>query len=111
MGSCANGIATTTEIMVPCPWFEGAVTLLKEHPEIDVGVHLTLNAEWDKLKWRRLTHCPSLVDFSGYFYLSFNNYDCFPTELSLLNQGWKLNEVKTELQAHIELYEQDRLDL
>jgi predicted glycoside hydrolase/deacetylase ChbG (UPF0249 family) len=40
-----EGFATCGSIMVPCPWFQEAVDLAKESPGLDLGVHLTLNAE------------------------------------------------------------------
>ena len=55
-----DGIAKSVEIMVPTPSFEEAVEMLNAHPEYDVGVHLTLTSEWQNLKWRPLTHAPSL---------------------------------------------------
>jgi len=63
-----NGIGTSIEVLVPSPWFPEAVQMLKENPSIDVGIHLTLTSEWDNIKWRPLTDCPSLKDQDGYFY-------------------------------------------
>lgn len=40
----------------------------KENPGLEVGVHLTLTSEWDNVKWRPLTHAPSLVNPDGYFF-------------------------------------------
>lgn len=41
---CKEGIARTVEVMVPTPWYAEAVKMLKEHPGIDVGIHLTLTS-------------------------------------------------------------------
>src|SRR4051812_28107138 len=57
-----DGIVRAAEVIVPGPWFLDAVRLLKETPELDVGVHLTLTSEWDGCKWRPLTNARSLVD-------------------------------------------------
>jgi len=45
------------------------VAILKDHPEICAGIHLTLNAEWKNYRWDgcRKRKVPSLVDESGYF--------------------------------------------
>jgi chitin disaccharide deacetylase len=78
MGSCRaanlaiidsykNGIATSTELMVPCPWFLDAATMLKSNPDLDVGLHMVLNSEWLYYKWRPLTSGKTLVDGDGYF--------------------------------------------
>jgi hypothetical protein len=39
-------IPLSTSVMFACPWYQEAVEILREHPEVSVGVHLTLNAEW-----------------------------------------------------------------
>src|SRR4051812_9453309 len=63
-----EGIETSIEVLAPSPWFPEAVRLLAENRGVDVGVHLTLTSEWDNVKWRPLTTCPSLVDADGYFF-------------------------------------------
>lgn len=65
--SYREGIVRSVEVIVPGPWFLDAVRLLQENPELDVGVHLALTSEWERVKWRPLTHAPSLVDADGYF--------------------------------------------
>lgn len=69
----AFGLVSSAAIMVPCPWFAGAAALAAAHPNADFGVHLTLNAEWDGIRWGPVsTTDPSsgLVDPFGHF---FNN--------------------------------------
>src|SRR5687767_10982530 len=63
-----DGIETSIEVIVPSPWFPEAVKLLKQNPGVDVGVHLALTSEWENVKWRPLTNCPSLTDSNGFFY-------------------------------------------
>src|SRR5262245_47870094 len=65
-----EGIETSIEVIAPSPWFPEAARMLmeKENLGVDVGVHLALTAEWDNVKWRPLTHCPSLADADGFFY-------------------------------------------
>ena len=43
-----RGVLTTTNVIVPGPWFLEAARLLKENPGLDVGVHLALTSEWDE---------------------------------------------------------------
>lgn len=62
-----NGIETSIELMVVTPWFPEAAKMLRENTGIDVGLHLVITSEWDGIKWRPLTDCPSLTDDSGYF--------------------------------------------
>ncbi len=63
-----NGIEKSIEVLVPSPWFPEAVKLLKQNPGVDVGIHLDLTSEWENIKWRPLSDCPSLKDSAGYFF-------------------------------------------
>jgi predicted glycoside hydrolase/deacetylase ChbG (UPF0249 family) len=46
-----GGAATCGSVMVPCPGFAEAIALAAGRPELDLGVHLTLNAEYETLRW------------------------------------------------------------
>ena len=101
--ACTKGIARSVEVIVPGPWFLDAVRLLKEHPNIDVGVHLTLTSEWERLKWRPLTHAPSLVDADGYFRPMTKQRPDFPPGTGFVDAKPKRDEVERELRAQIDL--------
>ncbi len=58
------GIASSTTLMVPCPWAREAAVLAEE---LEVGVHLTLTAEYPGYRWRSLTNARSLHDKDGFF--------------------------------------------
>ena len=67
-----NGI-TSGSIMVPCPWFFEFAEYYKEHQDLDIGVHITLTAEWNDYKWDGVlpsSEIPSLLTEDGYFYAS-----------------------------------------
>lgn len=99
---CQEGIATSVEVMVPGPWFPDAVKILTAHPKLDVGVHLTLSSEWDTVKWRPLSDCPSLRDADGCFFpMIFPNKN-YPGQ-ALAENPWKLEDVEKEFRAQIEL--------
>ncbi|MEM7333982.1 MAG: polysaccharide deacetylase family protein, partial [Chloroflexota bacterium] len=82
-GMCESSVAayaelidtplTSAAVMVPCPWFPAAAKLIREkadHPNLDVGVHLTITSEWDLMRWGPLTHTAvsrTLLDEEGYF--------------------------------------------
>lgn len=84
-----SGLASSASLMVPCPWArEAASAYLGE----DVGVHLTLNAEWDLYRWGPVTHAPSLLDGDG----------GFPRTLEDAWDHADLDEVRRELRAQIE---------
>jgi predicted glycoside hydrolase/deacetylase ChbG (UPF0249 family) len=98
-----KGIARSVEIMVPCPWFMEAVKMLKEVPEYDVGIHLTMTSEWENIKWGPITDAPSLTDENGYFYPMYWSNDRFPPERTFRGNDWKIEEVEQELRAQIEM--------
>jgi chitin disaccharide deacetylase len=55
-----DGIVQQSSVMVPCPWFAEAAHLALSHA-LPVGMHQTLTAEWDYLRWRPLTAGPTLA--------------------------------------------------
>ena len=101
--ACKEGIARSIEVMVPCPWFPEAVKMLNENPSIDVGIHLVLTSEWEGIRWRPLTHVPSLVDKDGYFYPMIWGSNDSSAGNYLLKAGWKINDIEKEFRAQIEL--------
>ena len=91
-----TGLRFSASVMVPCPWFQDAAEALRGHPNVSVGIHLTLNSEWSHYRWGPVlgaSAVPSLVDENGYF---------FPTGAQLRDNGMKLGEVEAELRAQIE---------
>jgi predicted glycoside hydrolase/deacetylase ChbG (UPF0249 family) len=93
----------SVELMVPGPWFIEAARLLNENPGLDVGVHLVVTSEWNDIKWRPLTCCPSLVDKDGYFYPMIWPRPDFPAGTSLRDASWKIEEIEKEFRAQIEM--------
>lgn len=97
-----NGIETAIEVMVVTAWFPEAARLLRENPGIDVGLHLTITSEWENVKWRPLTDCPSLTDANGYFLPMMFPNPAYPG-MAVVENKWKLAEVEQEFRAQIEL--------
>jgi predicted glycoside hydrolase/deacetylase ChbG (UPF0249 family) len=64
------GICTSGSVMVPCPWFAGIAEIARRRPDLDLGVHLTLNAEFAPYRWRPLTGVSDdgLTDADGYMW-------------------------------------------
>jgi len=97
-----EGIETSVEVIVPSPWFPEAVKMLTENTNVDVGIHLALSSEWDNVKWRPLSDCPSLRDADGYFFpMIFPNKN-YPGR-SVVENKWKIEDVEKEFRAQIEL--------
>jgi predicted glycoside hydrolase/deacetylase ChbG (UPF0249 family) len=97
-----RGVLTTTNVIVPGPWFPEAARLLRENPSLDVGVHLALTSEWDNVKWRPLTHAPSIVDADGYFFPMVQPRPGFPPGTSIKEAAWKIDEIERELRAQLD---------
>jgi predicted glycoside hydrolase/deacetylase ChbG (UPF0249 family) len=99
-----EGIQSSIEVIAPTPWFPEAARLLMqpENSGTDVGVHLALTSEWDNVKWRPLTSCPSLVDADGYFFPMVRPNKNYPGR-SIVENKWKLEEIEREFRAQIEL--------
>jgi predicted glycoside hydrolase/deacetylase ChbG (UPF0249 family) len=67
----AFGTVTSGAVMVPCPWFPAVAKMCRENPGMDMGVHATLNAEWENYRWGPLsTRDPAsgLLDADSYFH-------------------------------------------
>jgi predicted glycoside hydrolase/deacetylase ChbG (UPF0249 family) len=93
-----KGVVRSTSLMTPCPWALHAMQILRENPEIDFAVHLTLIAEMGNYTWGPLTpkeKVPSLIYKAGHFY---------PLERmqEMLAQA-NLDEVEIEYRAQIEM--------
>jgi len=84
-----DGLASSASLMVPCPWARGAAAAYRGD---DVGVHLTVNAEFDLYRWGPITHAPSLLDGDG----------GFPRTVEDVWDHADLDEVRRECRAQIE---------
>src|SRR5262245_13679016 len=65
-----TGIPFSSSVMFACPWYQEAVSVLKQFPVVSVGIHLTLNSEWKYYRWGPVlgrSAVPSLVDSNGFF--------------------------------------------
>jgi chitin disaccharide deacetylase len=95
IASFENKNITSGSIMVPCPWAPEIEAYVKDHPGLDVGIHLTMTSEWNMYKWGGITpadQIPSLVDKNNYFYSSVE-------ELGKVAKG---QEAEKELRAQID---------
>lgn len=91
-----TGLPVSVSVMFPTPWYQETVEILKRHPAVAVGVHLTLNSEWKNYRWGPVlgrSAVPTLVDADGYF---------FPSSEALYRNRPDVGEVERELRAQIE---------
>jgi predicted glycoside hydrolase/deacetylase ChbG (UPF0249 family) len=67
------GDIQSAAVMVPCPWFDQFATWYKDHPELDVGLHLALTSEWRHYRWgpvAKPSEVPGLIDKEGFLHRS-----------------------------------------
>ena len=65
----AAGVVRSASVMVPCPYYRYAVEDFLDAPDQDLGIHVTLNSEWSRYRWRPLTGpAGGLVDEEGFFH-------------------------------------------
>ena len=86
---------TSASIMVPCAWLTEVAAYAKEHPDADLGLHLTLTSEWKVDRWGPVESkdkVATLLDPSGYLW---------PETIRAV-QHEKPEETEREIRAQIE---------
>ncbi|HWI91763.1 MAG TPA: polysaccharide deacetylase family protein [Flavisolibacter sp.] len=99
-----KGSASSASIMVPCAWFSEVAAYATSHPGADLGIHLTLTAEWNFYKWSPIAdkqNVPGLVNKNGF---------CFSSVDSVVKSSNAM-EVEKELRAQIEKAKQAGIDI
>lgn len=90
-----KGGVTSASIMVPCPWLNEVSAYAKDHPNADLGLHLTLTSEWKIYRWGPVESkdkLASLLDPSGYLW----------PETGPAVQSLKAEEAEREIRAQME---------
>ena len=91
-----KGVLRNASLMVACPAVEEAAEMLAGEKGLCVGLHSTMNAEWDSVRWGPVLpaeRVPSLVDAQGHF---------FQTVRALHEHSPDIDEVFAELQAQLD---------
>jgi len=86
---------TSASIMVPCAWLTEVASYAKDHPDADLGLHLTLTSEWKVDRWGSVESkdkVASLFDPSGYLW----------PETAPAATNVKPQEAEREIRAQIE---------
>jgi hypothetical protein len=92
-----KGILRNTSMMAPCPAFEEAAEMYRDLDGLCLGLHATLNSEWDTPKWGPVLppdEVPSLVDERGHLP---------QTTQQLHERGAAPGEMMAEIRAQLDL--------
>jgi predicted glycoside hydrolase/deacetylase ChbG (UPF0249 family) len=90
-----KGLISSASIMVPTPWMTEVAAYAKKNPNADLGLHLTITAEWDTYKWGSVAPrdaVASLLDSVG----------TFPADVQTVVARAKPAEVERELRAQVD---------
>lgn len=95
-----GGILKNISLMAPCDCIEEAAEMFAGRPDLCFGLHATLNAEWDKVKWGPLltaAKVPSLTDENGMFLPSPKAFLLNPPDLDEIMEEFRaqLNRART----------------
>ncbi len=93
------GVVSSAAVMVPCPWFPATAvlyrTLQATHPNLDLGVHVTLTSEWEGYRWGPIStrdETSGLLDAEGYF----------PRQTAPVQAHGRAAAVLTEMEAQLQ---------
>jgi predicted glycoside hydrolase/deacetylase ChbG (UPF0249 family) len=98
-----GGLLSSGSLMVPCPWFAEAARACRNHPSVDVGIHLTLTSEWDSYRWGPLStrdRASGLIDDEGCFY---RNQSLWRTPNPMAIRAEMREQVRQARQAGLDL--------
>jgi predicted glycoside hydrolase/deacetylase ChbG (UPF0249 family) len=91
----SRNAVSSASVMVPCPWLNEVAAYAKDHPNADLGLHLTLTSEWKIFRWGPVeskNKVTSLLDPSGYLW----------PETAQAAGSLKPEEAEREIRAQIE---------
>ena len=90
-----NGLVTTGSVMVPCPDFDRMASIWRADPNLDLGLHLTLNTgHRAEYRWKPLLpieKVPSLYNPDGYMWRGLKEF----------GENLRITESLMEIEAQI----------
>ena len=90
-----NNAINSGAIMMPTPWVKEVAKFHKDFPNYDLGLHLTITAEWKNYKWNGIMPANEISSL-------LNNENEFYDNTSDVNINANPEEVRKEIQAQID---------
>jgi predicted glycoside hydrolase/deacetylase ChbG (UPF0249 family) len=90
-----SGGVQSASIMMPCPWVSEMADFARQHPDLDIGLHLTFTSEWKHYRWRPVAPAEKvkgLLDPDGYMWRDVRSAATHASPA----------EIETELRAQLE---------
>lgn len=90
-----NDQIISAAVMMPCPNAEAFINWVKDRPDADIGLHLTLTSEWKTYRWPPVADSekvPGLIDPDGKMWRRVED----------VVEHASAEEVETEIRAQIE---------
>ena len=103
-----NNLIQSAAVMVPCPNADEFIQWAIDHPEKDVGLHLTHTSEWKTYRWGPVAdpgEVPGLVDPDGMFWHEV------PDVVMHASADEVEKEIRTQIERAITMgYQPDHID-
>lgn len=90
-----RGAVSSGSIMMPTPWVTEVASYFKEHPNADLGLHLTLTSEWETYRWGSVAASDQVQSL-------LNPDGTMPSDVPSVVARAKPQEVERELRAQVE---------
>jgi len=90
-----KGAITSASIMIPTPWVTEVAAYARAHPNADLGLHLTLTAEWETFRWGSISPSDKVSSL-------LDSTETFPSEDSVVAKRAKPAEAEREIRAQVD---------
>ena len=90
-----NNAINSGSAMIPSPWIKEVAEFHKQNPKYDIGLHLTLTAEWKNYKWNGVSSSNQISSLLNEDYEFYDNTSDVNEIENLISSKTKLIWVET----------------